>query len=537
MKRRTFVKSALGAAAAAPFMLNGLSVRATTPLKFLAQLPEALVNDRILIICQLFGGNDGLNTVVPAEDDVYYNLRPNIAVPKKLCWNFPGSSLYLNPALTWGDKPGVFGGVAKMFVEGNLAIVQGIGYDNPNLSHFRSTDIWLSSITGADTQTRLESGWVGRYLESKYPNFPDSLPDEPLAIQLSGSTLALQGTKHRMGIEVVNPAGQAGVGTMSDTLDTDSKGTSYETEYAFLADIATRSNKYALAVKNAYNAGITQLKANYNTKDNFAKQMQAVGAMIAGGLKTNVYVVSMGGFDTHVSQTIPSDKFVSGGHPSLLGSFSDAVAQFMNDMIRLNQGDRVLGLTVSEFGRRPQENGSFGTDHGAAGVQFVFGTQVNGVVYGYNYDLAKDLNENGDLRFSVDFRSVYAEVLTDWFGMPLNDAQDLLHAGRNLPVTDVIKPQSVGVSNRDYTEHFAITSNYPNPFASKTTLELSLPDASHVTLEISSLTGGETIRVFDRNLAAGRQSIPLDLNLPSGSYLCVAKAGGRMTSKMIQCMR
>ncbi len=534
MKRRTFLKSALGTAAAAPFMLNGLPVRATSPLKFLAQLPQAVDTDRIFIICQLFGGNDGLNTIIPAEDPEYYALRPQIAVPKDQCWNKIGN-IYLNPALSWGN----LGGVASMLQQGSLAIVQGVGYDNANLSHFRSTDIWLSGINDSDPDHRLESGWVGRFLEKKYPNFPDSLPDDPLAIQFGGFSLALQGTKGRMGIEVVNPAGQAGVGTLADSLDADSTGTGYESEYAFIADIAARSNKYALAVKNAYAAGKTKLKATYGN-NSFGQQMAAVAALIAGGLKTNVYVVSMGGFDTHVSQTIPGAT-VNGSHPNLLYNFSDGIAQFMNDMVRLEQGDRVVGLSVSEFGRRPQENGSFGTDHGAASVQFVFGTQVNSGVYGTAPDL-KNLNENGDLQYNIDYRTVYAEILTDWFGATLPEAREVLTNprtgdGDKIYPLDVLKAPKNGVGNSGFVEQLAITSNYPNPFSSRTTLELTLPDASPVTIEISSLSGGEIIRVMSRDLSAGHHNIPLDLNLSSGSYLCIARAGGKIASKMIQCVR
>src|SRR5688572_5118077 len=171
MKRRTFLKSALSTAAVTPFLLDGVPVRATSPLKFLAQLPQAAVDDRILIICQLFGGNDGLNTVVPADDPEYYKIREQIAVPKKECWDGLGGVVYLNPALGWGQK----GGIASMLLQGNAAIIQGIGYDNPNLSHFRSTDIWLSGINDSNPDHRLESGWVGRFLETKYPDFPNSL--------------------------------------------------------------------------------------------------------------------------------------------------------------------------------------------------------------------------------------------------------------------------------------------------------------------------------------------------------------------------
>lgn len=530
MKRRTFLKSALSTAAAAPFLLDGVPVKATSPLKYLAQLPQAAVDDRILIICQLFGGNDGLNTVIPANDPEYYKIREQIAVPKNQCWNGLGN-LYLNPALSWGKQ----GGVATMLVQGNLAIVQGIGYDNPNLSHFRSTDIWLSGINDSNPDVRLESGWVGRFLESKYPDFPNSLPEHPLAIQLGGFSLALTGTKGRMGIEVNNPAGQQGVGTLDDALDADSVGTSYEIEHAFIADIAERSNKYAQAVKSAYAAGKSQLKATYGT-DSFGQQMASVAALIAGGLKSKVYVVSMGGYDTHVSQTIPGPT-VQGAHPNLLYRFSDAVANFMNDMIRLEMGDRVVGMSVSEFGRRPYENGSFGTDHGTSSVQFIFGTQVNSGVYGQAPNL-KDLNENGDLLHDIDYRRVYLEVLTDWFGADLPDAYTVLQAEKDdFATLDVLKAQKSSTPRAASIDKLAIKSNYPNPFRGATNVEVELPRSGNVTIELSSLNGGNITKLMSRELTAGVHRIPLMLDVASGSYLCIVRANGEMAAKMIQCVK
>jgi uncharacterized protein (DUF1501 family) len=541
MKRRTFLKSALSSAAAAPFLLEGLPVRATSPLKFLAQLPQAAIDDRILIICQLFGGNDGLNTVIPADDSTYYQIRPAIAVPKDQCWTGLGN-IYLTPALNGGSPGATKGGIAKMLEQGNVAIIQGIGYDKPNLSHFRSTDIWLSGFNDSNPDNRLDTGWVGRFLEKKYPNFPASLPDDPLAIQLGGFSLALTSSKGRMGIEVINPAGQKGVGTMNDTLDPASTGTAYEAEYAFVADVAARSNKYAQRVKDAYAAGKTKLKGTYG-QDSFAQQLASVAALIAGGLKSKVYVVSLGGFDTHVSQTLAFSPTVVGAHPTLLQYFSDAVATFVNDMIGLEMGDRVVGLTVSEFGRRPYENGSYGTDHGTSSVQFVFGTQVNSGIFGKTPDL-KNLDENGDLVYDIDYREVYMEILTDWFGADSTEAREVLKNpfpgeddSDQLYPLDVIKAQQNSAA-RDYSiETLSIRSNYPNPFANTTTLEVAMPAAGNLSIEISSLSGGEIMRVMSRDLVSGVHRIPLSLDLSSGNYLCIARAGSAMASKMIQCVR
>jgi len=195
MKRRTFIKSALATAAATPFFLDGIPGRASTPLKYLAQLPQANLNDRILIICQLFGGNDGLNTIIPVDDPAYYSIRPTISIPKDKTVQYAG--IHFAPNLSYGDK----GGLVSLLQQGSLAVVQGIGYPNPNLSHFRSTDIWLSGINNSDADARLDTGWVGRYLEQQYPDFPASLPDDPLAIQFGGFSLACKVRKAEWGLK------------------------------------------------------------------------------------------------------------------------------------------------------------------------------------------------------------------------------------------------------------------------------------------------------------------------------------------------
>ncbi|HVZ40515.1 MAG TPA: DUF1501 domain-containing protein [Candidatus Kapabacteria bacterium] len=525
MKRRTFIKTAAATAAAAPIMLGGLPVHARTSLEMLAQLPPG-VNDNVLILAQLFGGNDGLNTVIPALDDEYYRIRPGIAVPKTDCWNKVGD-IFLHPALALGSQ----GGAARMLEVGNLAIVRGVGYENPNLSHFRSTDIWLSGINDSNPDRRLDTGWLGRYLEKQYPNFPASLPDHPLAIQFAGFGLALMGSKGRMGIEVNDPSLQRGVSSQLDTLDSASAGTAYAIEYDFIADIAARSNKYAQAVKDAYAAGKTQLKAGY-ASDSFSQQLAAVGALLAGGLQTRVFVVSMGGFDTHVTQQYEGNK---GTHPSLLETFGDAISQLQNDLIRLGFADRVVGITISEFGRRPHENGSLGTDHGAASVQFVWGTKVNSGVYGKAPDL-KNLDANGDITYDIDYREVYAEILTDWFGLNTADMREVLQKDDLTPL-DVLQSPASGVQeNRTIAAGTGLRS-YPNPFSTSATLEVQLASASDVRIDLASVDGARVATLLNRHLDAGTHRVPVNVDLRSGTYICTMRTGGHTTSHVMQCVR
>jgi uncharacterized protein (DUF1501 family) len=514
MKRRSFIKGAAGVAAgvaAAPFVLGGQQVRASSTLNMLAQLNSA-ESDKILIIVQLFGGNDGLNTMIPALDDNYHRMRPEIGIKPEDCFKL--ANIHLHPSLEAGNK----GGLARMLEVGTLAIVQGVGYDNPNLSHFRSTDIWLSGINSSNPDIRLDTGWLGRMLEKQYPDFPGSLPNDPLAIQFGGFSLALMGSKGRMGIEVGDPSKQEGVRSELDVLDDESTDTRYKIEYEFISDIASRSNKYAENVKNAYAAGKSKLKGNY-ASNGFAKQMNSVAALIAGGLQTKVYVVSLGGFDTHVSQQQLDPR--AGSHPSLLAALSDAIGQFQYDMTQLGQDDRVVGMTVSEFGRRPEQNGSFGTDHGAASVQFVWGSQVNSGVFGTAPDLV-NLNSNGDLVYNIDYRSIYAEVLTDWFGMTLPEAREVLVKDDVIPV-DVLRAQPSSVKNTPSFSGRMIT-NYPNPFIGTTTVAFDLEQPEEVFIQISDLAGRSTRTVMSQRLPSGNQRIPVAVEA-AGVYICTVRIG------------
>jgi uncharacterized protein (DUF1501 family) len=545
MKRRTFLKAgtavAAGAAAATSVLLDNIYAKPSTPLSLLAQI-NAAENDKILVLVQLFGGNDGLNTVIPALDDRYYQIRPSIAIPKAQCWNSIGD-IYLHPALAAGNKQGM----AHMLDVGSLVIVQGIGYDHPNLSHFRSTDIWLSGINNSDPNVRLDTGWLGRYLEAKYPNFPNALPPDPLAINFGGFSLALTSDKGRMGIEVENPGQLSGASTTgAETLDTEANGTHYEREYGFIADIANRSNTYAARVKQAYADGKTRLKATYAT-DSFSQQMASVAALIAGGLDTRVYVVTLGGFDTHVSQQDAANP-MGGAQPALLARLADGIAQFQYDLLMMGSvagtkvADRVVGMTISEFGRRPYENGSLGTDHGAASVQFLFGTQVSSGVYGNPPDLT-NFDANGDLRWQIDYRQIYASVLTTWFGMTLTDARAVLNDDALTPV-DVIKSQAGGVTSQDPLSQEIALSVSPNPFSTHSRISLVMPSSEWLSLKLVTTDGRVIEQFVDRTLAAGTYEfaignssgagLPATAGLPAGAYMLMASTPSQRVVRILQ---
>jgi hypothetical protein len=243
----------------------------------------------------------------------------------------------------------------------------------------------------------------------------------------------------------------------------------------------------------------------------------------------------MGGFDTHVNQQSRVGDDLVGMHPLLLGRLSEAVSEFQYDMIRLGQADRVTGMTISEFGRRASENGSRGTDHGAASVQFVFGTQVNSAVFGEKPDFS-NLSNNGDLRPQIDYRSVYMEMLTDWFGMSTPDARLILEDETLQPLNVLQEPAGLEDPG-DRAGSTSLLGAFPNPFSTETTIEFQVDRSGLVHISITTLDGRTVATLVDRTLDAGRHSVRLAHPLPPGSYLCTIRSGRGADSRVIQCVR
>ncbi len=509
MKRRTFL-STTAAAAVGTQVLGGVPLKAFSPVDLPQMLQED--NDRTLIVIQMFGGNDGLNTIIPADDDKYYELRPSIAVPKANAVNVL-SRVYMHPAL---DPAGVYN-MRSMFEDGRLAIVQGIGYEDPNLSHFRSTDIFLSGFNSSDPNKRLTDGWLGRFWSDRIQGFPETLPEHPTAVQIGGTlSMLFQSPKGDIGIALSDPQKFFELGQgLSPDLDPMSEATRYGSEFNFVRLVAEQSDRYSTVVKEAYDAGRNTVTY---PKNGFVQQMQLVARLISGGLKSKVFLVFMGGFDTHVQQQ--SDD-LGGLHPYLLQTLSTGVGLFMQDALAQGFGDKVVGMTVSEFGRRPYENGSRGTDHGASSVQFVWGNQVRAGVFGNNPDLDNP-DSNGDVRYQWDYRRVYTDMLETWFGGTPEDTAKVFETPM-LPL-GVIKQQLVSVDDNRIAKSLTINA-YPNPTTSTLNVEWYQPTAARVMIELFSTEGRRVETLWNGRVLAGKQNIAVS-PATSGTYLCAVTVNG-----------
>lgn len=361
-----------------------------------ASLTTANGMTKSLVVIQLTGGNDGVNTVIPYADDAYRANRPTLGFSDKQVLHLT-DKIGLNPAMT---------GMKSLYDKGRLAIVQGVGYPNPNRSHFRSMEIWQ---TAEPDRTGTE-GWVGRYLDAIRSGRMSPLTGINIGNEMSEALVSahaavptIQGLAN---FGVVFP--DQGEGAVRTTALRQIQEADTNTPYGQLF-AQTAKETYESADK--IRVGIRKYHSNVQYPNGgFGKGMQEVAQLIAGDLGTRVFYVSFGGgsFDTHTQQLTR--------HPLLLSQLSDGLTAFQADLEQMGKADNVVTLCFSEFGRRVHENAGGGTDHGTASEMFIVGKPVKGGLYG-EYPSLTDLDQ-GDLKFSTDFRSVYATVLDHWLGVP-----------------------------------------------------------------------------------------------------------------------
>lgn len=512
MKRREFLGKS--AAVTLPAIIGGYSVKAynaESPLVQALLSGGGTSTDHVLVIIQLSGGNDGLNMVIPISTYNLYNAaRTNIAIPEARILKLNGyDKTGLHPAMT---------GLQNMYNENKVKILQAVGYPQPNFSHFRATDIWM---TASNSTQEVYTGWAGRYLNYEYPNFPNGYPNtdvpDPLAIQIGSiASLTTQGPSVNMAMSITSATNfyQLINGT-SDPVPATKAGK----ELSYIRTVAKQTQQYAGRITTAANKVTTQ--AAYPTNNSLADQLKIVARLVKGGLNTRVYMVSFGGFDNHSLQTTTTDTTV-GTHATLLGRVSDAIAAFQNDLIFLGIEDRVVGMTFSEFGRRIKSNSSVGTDHGAAAPLFVFGKAVQGGVLGDNPAIPVNVTVNDNVPMQYDFRSIYSTLLQNWFCLDKTTVQSLFPTGINTQLQDLPLIKA-GVCNGNTTPPpntgKTVISNYPNPFTNKTTITFTT-EGGHTLIQIIDTAGRLLLDLLEKDYpAATTQTITFDAShLPNGIY-------------------
>jgi uncharacterized protein (DUF1501 family) len=505
MKRRSFIKNA-GVGAVMPGLFGKYGAEAVGLSPWLQSITNAATEtDHVLVIVRLNGGNDGLNMVIPL--DQYTGLataRPNILINESEVLKLNGNTATgLHPSMT---------GMQSLYNEGKVKIIQGVGYPTPNFSHFRATDI---QMTASDSAQVLTTGWVGRYLSTEYPNYPTAYPNttmpDPLAIQLNEMTLTFQGPTTVMGLTITDPNNPYNFLDDNGNTLTGKMGK----ELTYLRTIAKQADKYGEIIKTAYGKA-TNLVTYPAATNSLANQLKIVARLIKGGLKTRVYMVQIGGFDTHASQ-VAADNHKVGNHANLMAQLSDAITAFQRDIEAMRIQDRVLGMTFSEFGRRINSNASSGTDHGAAYPAFVFGTRLFGGVLGASPTIAAS-TANANVNMQYDFRSIYSSILKDWFCVNSTDLTAIML--KNFQALPIVNSPTCVTATHDLNVAAGkkLISNYPNPFSFATTIDFETA-GGHTMVQVYDVEGQLIATPVDGEYLEGKYKVYYNAGyLPAGVY-------------------
>ncbi len=421
MKRRKFLRNSI-ALSAAPLVLNQIPVKAMASANwnFLNCLDT---HERVMVIVNMKGGNDGLNTLIPMDQ---YSTYAGYRSTTRILDSGANGYIPLDNTLAIADQVGLhpnLTGFKSLYDAGKLNIIQGVTYPDTNKSHFRSVDIWM---TGSDGGTVIDTGWMGRFLDHIYPGSagnPNSQMPDPLGIQLGDAKPSLGFHTENEHSTEINLTGQDPSGFYSliqgiggapiANIPTPSQ---YGKELEFIMNIEQSVNVYAQRITDVFNMGINS--SVVYPDHNLADQLKTVARLIQGGSKTKIFMVNIGGFDTHAGQVDPNDPTnpAAGSHGQLMLRLAESMKAFQDDIEALSIDHKIMTVGFSEFGRKVQENASFGTDHGTLAPMFVMGSAVEPGVLGTNVDLS-NLASNFQLQgMQHDYRQVFTTLLQDWIG-------------------------------------------------------------------------------------------------------------------------
>jgi uncharacterized protein (DUF1501 family) len=541
MKRRKFIKltSTASAAGLLPAQLNA-------SFKFLNNFSSCDFSNRKIVLIDLAGGNDGLNTLIPLNVySDYVNMRPTIHVPSSAALHLShvdstllgtNQDLALHPTLS---------GLYNMFDQNQLRIIQSVGYPSANKSHFASVDIYNTGNDGNNWNNGQNSGWIGRFIENHYN---DLLPTNyPMGIQIGSrnTSLGFHGeNEHGLAI---NLSGQDSenfysvLSGLSGEYPSEFPDSHYGTELQYIVDTDAFSNVYAQSISNSFNNGSNFSGSDYPDTD-LANQLKTVARLIRGGIQTKVYLVRLGGFDTHSNQ-VQAQGDLQGKHYNLLDELSTAIEAFMRDVNSDNIGEDIVGITISEFGRKAQENGSLGTDHGEVAPVFVFGKPVESGISGVNVDFSEATQGNNFQIQTVqyDYRQTLATLMQDFLGAGIDNVnatfidnttnasfaeqkiQNLLKS--NYVVPESCWNESLGTENSVRKNWFV----YPNPFKTHIDLKFLTSYSDQSTSYILVNQFGQIVQEGTLKFINGSARIHLP-SMNTGLYILTLNSYGKNES-------
>jgi uncharacterized protein (DUF1501 family) len=510
--RRGFLRN-LGILGTSGFLLNKLPIGS---LSLSSPLTAALADgneDRVLVLIRLKGGNDGLNTIIPVHDfGTYQAQRPDIYVPRNEAVDLT-STLSLHPQL----QP-----LSTLWNDGQMRVIQNVGYPDQNLSHFRSSDIWA---TTSDAEETVSSGVLGRYINDLYPDFLSTPPETPPAIQIGGvgNLLFNNADDFNYAISTENPTQLYEIARTGQLYDVnDVPECTYGEQLGYIRAVANTTFRYAGVLSEAFDAGVNS--AEYEN-DRLGDQLALIARLLRGRLGTRLFVVELEGFDTHADQV--------NGHAYLMNSLSKNITAFYNDLADGGIDERVLGMTFSEFGRRSYQNGSQGTDHGAAAPLMLFGKGLNG--NGTTGGLADLQNtNNGNLNYQVDFRSVYATVLSNWLCIDSDLVDSVM--GQRFERMEDLGLYCQGVTSTRTPDRSASINMNAYLSGGDVVIDYNLPAAANVGIHFFDVSGRKISSPFQGRRSAGLQTQRLamsNIGWASGIYVVSLEVNGRMYSQKL----
>lgn len=507
--RRDFLQSAGLFTAGMAATLGGVPVYALGNAWKMAPL-SALESDRVLVLIQMRGGNDGLNMVIDRFNSEYYNIRPTLGITEANLWALDAKTGMSNRMID----------LQPMWNDGKMKVIHNVGYPDPNYSHFRSSDIWASA---SDTDEYVNTGWIGRYIQHDLPAYFDAQPTVPPAMQIGVQTdLIFQGDEVSLALAVSSPQEFYKLASSGQLYALDQLGEGpRDRELFYLRQVANSAFRYSQSISEAYNKGRNEV--NY-PNSNLAQQLAIVSRLIKGRLGTKVYLVYIDGFDTHAEQL---DR-----HLGLLNNLSSAVKAFYDDLGKGQMDDKVLGMTFSEFGRTIYENGSEGTDHGTGGPMLMFAKDLGQDIVGNPPNLL-EVDQYGDPYFETDFRDVYASVLGQWFGLP-KEVTDFIVGKEREGLPGLLPQQAAAIG----TENFGALLGHRMDEQRKGILLIrySVNQGGPAILEVLN-EGGQVIRtLLNQNIEKGSHTMEVDVvkqALRPGNYTYRLKVGGKIYQRKL----
>ena len=534
MNRKDFLKLVSLAGVGAPFYLNGMPSRFMNQfLDF--QLSCDAVNDRALVIIRLAGANDGLNTVIPVSQyGTYAALRPNIKINNSGAGSYipldstvaSGKLVGLNPSMT---------GFKNLYDSGKLLLMNGVGYPNPNYSHFRSENLMFSGKDGS-TNSDLLDGIFGRYLGALYPGLagnPTTLNPDPLAIQMGNLNPCLfyEHTTEK-NIEYNMTGFQSSIFSNLNLMNSE-----YNDLLSYIKGVASSMDAYYNRVMQVFNAGNNSTTTYPNSS--LGKQLKTVARMIKGGSKTKIFQVNLSGFDTHVNQVQAGSTHL-GTHANLLGDIANSVAAFQADIQQLGIANKIMTVTFSEFGRQVRENGSTGTDHGDLAPFFVIGNAAAAGILGdhpvFTNQTSFYYNQN---QRRYDYRQIFASLLQDWLGastsLMVTSELDYYVTG-NQKVDVISNGQKAGtvcattLSTSNVSAEKGIKV-YPVPASQYIYVDVENNRNTEIRYQMLDMSGRIILQRAERPIS-GRIEINVS-SVPEGNYILKLTMDAEETSKKI----